>query len=100
MEIIPTPERTCKGALKRAIGEQTLMPLELYTCLLEVANLVNQRPIDRVPTDPDDGTYLCRNDVLLGCATSHVPQGPFQATRNPRRRVEFVQKIVNSFWKR
>lgn len=37
--------KTCKGALKGAIGEQTLTPLELYTCLLEVANLVNQRPI-------------------------------------------------------
>ena len=53
------------------------MPLELYTCLLEVANLVSQHPIGRVPTDPDDGTYLCPNDVLLGRATSHVPQGPF-----------------------
>lgn len=92
--------KTCKGALKRAIGEQTLTPLELYTCLLEVANLVNQRPIGRVPTDPDDGTYLCPNDVLLGRATSRVPQGPFQVTRNPRRRVEFVQSIVDSFWKR
>ena len=41
--------KTCKGALKRAIGEQTLTPLELYTCLLEVENLVNQRPISREP---------------------------------------------------
>lgn len=65
-----------------------------------MANLVNQRPIGRVPTDPDEGTYLCPNDVLLGRATSRVPQGPFQVTRNPRRRVEFVQSIVDSFWKR
>ena len=92
--------KTCKGALKRAIGEQTLTPLELYTCLLEVENLVTQRSISREPTDPDDETYLCPNDVLLGRATSHVPQGPFQATRNPRRRVEFVQRIVDSSWKR
>ena len=33
-------------------------------------------------------------------ATSEVPQGPFNDTKNPRRRVEFVQKIVDSFWKR
>ena len=40
------------------------------------------------------------NDMLLGRATSEVPQGPFNDTKNPRCRVEFVQKIVDSFWKR
>ena len=92
--------KSCKRALKKAIGEQVLSPFELYTCLLEVGNLVNQRPIGRVPNDPDDGKYLCPNDMLLGRATAEVPQGPFQDTKNPRRRVEFVQKIVESFWKR
>ena len=92
--------KSCKRALKKAIGEQVLSPFELYTCLLEVGNLVNQRPIGRVPNDPDDGKYLCPNDMLLGRATSEVPQGPFNDTKNPRRRVEFVQKIVDSFWKR
>ena len=38
--------------------------------------------------------------MLLGRATSEVPQGPFNDTKNPQRRVEFVQKIVDSFWKR
>ena len=92
--------KSCKLALKKAIGAQVLTPFELYTCLLEVANLVNQRPIGRIPNDPDDGSYLCPNDILLGRASSHVPQGPFRETRNPRLRVEFVQKIVDSFWKR
>ena len=92
--------KTCKSALKKAIGDQTLTPFELYTCLLEVGNLVNQRPIGRVPNDPDDGAYLCPNDMLLGRASSEVPQGPFKNTANPRLRVEFVQKIVESFWKR
>ena len=92
--------KTCKSALKGAIGEQVLTPLELYTCLLEVANLVNQRPIGRIPSDPDDGTYICPNDMLLGRTTSQVPQGPFKETRNSRHRVEFVQRIVDSFWKR
>ncbi|XP_068675376.1 uncharacterized protein [Montipora foliosa] len=63
-----------KKALKKAIGEQILMPFELYTCLLEVANLMNQRPIGRVPNDLDDGSYLCPNEMLLGRATSMVPK--------------------------
>ena len=87
-------------ALKKAIGDSILTPFELYTVLLEIANLVNQRPIGRIPNDPDDGAYVCPNDLLLGRATSQVPQGPFQETRNPRKRVEFVQKLVDSFWRR
>ena len=91
--------KSCKLALKIAMGNHVLTPFELYICLLEVANLVNQRPIGRVPKDPDDGSYLYPNDMLLGRASPQVPQGPFQETRNPRHRVEFIQKIVDSFWR-
>ena len=93
-------EKTEKKALKKAIGEAVLTPFELYTCLLEVANLVNQLPIGRIPNDPDDGAYLCPNDILLGRATNTVPQGPFRHTENPHHRFEFCQKIVDSFWKK
>ena len=89
----------CKFALKKAIGDQVLTPFELYTCLLEVSNLMNQRPTGRIPNDPDDGSYLCPNDMLLGRASSEVPQGSFRETKNPSHRVEFVQRIVDSFWK-
>ena len=92
--------KSCKLAIKRAIGEQRLTDFELYTVFMEVANLVNQRPIGRTPNDPDDGSYLCPNDMLLGRASSCISQGPFKETNNPRHRVEFVQKIVDSFWRR
>lgn len=92
--------RSCKYALKKAIGELVLTPFELYTVLLEIVNLVNQRPIGRIPNDPDDGSYLCPNDILLGRSSSNTPQGPFKPTKNPKNRVEFIQRIVDTFWKR
>lgn len=67
--------KSCKLALKKAIGEQALSPFKLYTCLLEVENLVNQRPIGRVPNDPDEGKYWCPNDVLLERATRNERHG-------------------------
>jgi transposase InsO family protein len=91
--------KSCKLALKQAMGD-LLTPFELHTVLLEVANLVNQRPIGRLTNDPDDGTYLCPNDLLLGRASSHVPHGPFLKTKNPRHRIEILQQILDSFWKR
>ena len=48
---------SCKYALKKVLGEQPLTPFELHTCLEEIANLVTERPIGRLPNDPDDGTY-------------------------------------------
>ncbi|XP_028412194.1 uncharacterized protein LOC114535017 [Dendronephthya gigantea] len=92
--------KSCKSALKKAIGDQKLTPFELYTVLQEVSNLVNQRPIGRMPNDPDDGSYICPNDMLLGRASSRISQGPFKETKNPRHRVEFAQKIADSFWRR
>ena len=92
--------KSCERAQKKAVGSQTLKPFELYTVLLEWANLVNQQPIGRIPNDLDDGSYICPNDILLGRASSEIPQGPFRETKNPRHTVEFVQKIMDSFWKR
>ena len=74
--------KSCKKALKKAIGKQVLTPFELYTYVLEAGNLVNKRPIGRVPNDPDDGSYLCPNDMLLGRATSS-PTRPIQADQEP-----------------
>ena len=67
---------------------------------MEIGNLISQPRIGRVPNDPDNGKYLWPNDMLLGRAASEVPQEPFINTKNPRKRVEFVQTLVNSFWKR
>ena len=91
-----------KRDLRKAVGEHILTLFELYTCILEIANLVNQRASGRPPNDREDGSYLCSNVMRLGRASSQVPQGSVEETRNPRRRVEFVQKIVESFcvgWK-
>lgn len=91
--------KSCKRAIRLSIGEQVLKPFEFYTYLVEVANLINQRPIGRHPTDPSDDRYLCPNDILLGRATPEAPPGPFrEATTSDR--YHFVQKLIKSFWDR
>ena len=56
-------EALVTSCITKVIGEQILTPLELQTCFVEVANLVNQLPTGHIPSDPDDGTYLCLHDV-------------------------------------
>ena len=92
--------RSVKRSLKAAIGESILTFSELQTVLFEVANLISERPIGCHPRSPEDGSYLCPNDLLLGRSTTWVPSGPFKESTNPRLRFEFIQNIVNSFWKR
>ena len=92
--------KTVKKALKVSIGQQVFTYAEFQTIMFEAAQLVNQRPIGRKPNDPEEGSYLCPNDLLLGRNASHIPQGPFMERCDHRQRLKFMQEIVNNFWKR
>ena len=90
--------KSVKKVLQIVIGEQRLSFAELMTVFYEVANTVNERPIGSIKDD--NTSYLCPNQLLLGRSSSRVPSGPFQDAVSCKIRFEFVQKIVNDFWKR
>ena len=73
---------------------------DFRTVFYEAAQPVNQRPIGRNPLTPNEGTYLCPNDLLLGHSTNQVPQGPFAEYSSSKQQLNFIRKIVNNFWKR
>ena len=91
--------RSIKKMLKNIIGEQVLSFSELLTVMFEVGNLMNERPIGIHPTQPDEGSYLSPNHLLLGRATASVPSGSFDTGGN-KQRYQLVQQIIDSFWKR
>ena len=92
--------KTTKTALNAAVGESVLAFSELQTCMKEAAQLVNQRPIGVKPGYPQDGAYLCPNDLLLGRSSSKIPQGPFSQRTGHKHRFDFIQQTVSAFWKR
>ena len=92
--------KSIKRALNVVLGSKLCSYAELQTVVYEAAQLVNQRPIGRNPLTPNDGTYLCPNDLLLGHSTTNPPQGPFAEYSSTDQRLNFIQEIVNSFWKR
>jgi len=89
---------SCKKAIYGAIGAQVLKFSELLTGMYETANLVSERPIGKMNLDLSDGVYLCPNDLILGRATSRTASGPFDESKCPKKRHDFIQKIVNAFW--
>ena len=81
------------------VGENVFVFSELQTAIFEAAQLVNQRPIGKHPTQPEDGSYLCPNDLILGRSSTHVPQGPFKERCSNKFRLDFIQQVVERFWK-
>ena len=83
------------GSIKRClhviIGNQKLSFSELQTVLFEVGNIVNERPIGKMPSTPEDGSYLCPNDLLLGRTFNKAPMGNFDMTICTKKRICFVQ---------
>ena len=92
--------KTVKRGFSAAIGDQVLSYSELQTVFFEVAQIVNQRPIGTHHEHPEDGAYLCPNDLLLGRATNDSPQGPFLDRCSHKHRIDFLQSVVQNFWKR
>ena len=92
--------KSVKRALNAAIGQNILQFSELQTCLFEAAELVNERPIGVHPSSPEEGVYLCPNDLLLGRTTNKVPQGPFRERTSDKYRFDFLESIVKAFWKK
>ncbi|XP_043198573.1 uncharacterized protein LOC122368576 isoform X1 [Amphibalanus amphitrite] len=92
--------RSVKRTLSSVIGDQVLSFSELQTVMFEVSNLLNERPIGRHPTDVQDGVYLCPNDLILGRASRRAPSGPWDQSTSISRRHEFLQRLVDAFWRK
>jgi hypothetical protein len=58
------------------------------------------RPIGTKETDPNEGSYLCPNDLILGRASSNVPIGQWDEAENFKKRWKFVQQVINTFWRK
>ena len=89
--------KSTKKALVHAVGKHILTFDELQTFFYESAELLNERPIGKHPTSPEDNTYLCPNDLLLGRATSRVPGGHSIEYVSCKRRFLLVQEITKVF---
>ena len=95
-------------ALLQSLGQTKLSLKELNTCLLEVANIVNERPIGIRPNLRSECDFLSPNCLLLGRSSQRIPARPFQpATAEDfsdkpsllSDRFHLVQRIISQFWK-
>ena len=83
-----------------SIGTHILTFEEVQTILFEAANMLNERPIGTKTKNPEEGSYLCPNDLVMGRSRSATPSAEFNNNLDERKRWQFIQLVNNSFWKR
>ena len=81
--------------LKIAIGEQLLTPFELYTFLLEIANLLNQRPIGRITYE----SHVSESDAPWKSNYGGITRSVEGHQKFPKASSS-CKRTVDSFWKR
>ncbi|XP_064120900.1 uncharacterized protein LOC135225560 [Macrobrachium nipponense] len=90
--------KSVKRCIMMAVGTNILSWSELQTCMFEIANLMNSRPIGLKPGfNPSLGIYLCPNDLLLGHTGVRVPSGLWDESNNPRQSFQFYAEDCKFF---
>ena len=89
-----------KRALQVTVGEQILSWNEMATVFAQAKSIVNSRPLTYMSDDPNDLRPLTPNHLLLGRASPDVPHGPYEDTKNSRKRFQYMQTIASHFWRR
>lgn len=90
-----------KRALITSVAEKILQYGELQTVLLEIANLINDRPICmKHGSDIALGSYLSPDALLLGCTNNSAPMGLVVANSSVPKSYKYANEIVNTFWKK
>ena len=90
--------KSVKKSLKVSIGFLVLSFSEMLTTFLEVANILNEKPIGRHPFKAEDCVYLCPNDLLLGRASRRIPSGPFDAMSSNVQSTQETQICSKYCW--
>ena len=85
-----------KCSLIHSIGNHILSFTEIQTVAFEAANMLNECPIGRHTNLPEEGQYLCPNDLILGRAASRVPQGPFKEYVSDRYSYLNVNNLITN----
>ncbi|XP_046551559.1 uncharacterized protein LOC124261296 [Haliotis rubra] len=93
--------RTVRKVLRSLVREQTLDDETLRTVLCEIEAIVNNRPISKASSDPNDLEALTPNHLLLMKRKPNLPPGMSDLGGSyPRRRWRQVQYMADLFWKR
>ena len=74
--------------------------MNLYTFLLQVERILNNRPLTSASDDPRDLNSLTPNMQLLGKVDSSLPIDNFMKANEYKKSWRLAQLLADEFWKR
>ena len=89
-----------KRSIQQKITCNILRFGQLQTVLIEIANIINSRPIGIISgSDPTCPSPITPNHLILGRASADVSQGPFdhEKSKSTTRRFRFLQELVDQW---
>ena len=93
--------KSIKRTLYHVVGNNVMTFSELQTVFLEVATIINARPIGIVTgSDPTQPTSITPNHLLLGRSTPDVVDGDFDYDKNVNKRHVFLKSLVDQWWRK
>jgi hypothetical protein len=92
--------RSIRRILAAVMNEQVVDDEAFQTFLIEVERILNDRPLLRNESQPDDLDPLTPSKLLLLHSNSCVPPGIFVDRDCYNRRWRQAQLLANTFWKR
>ncbi|XP_067939577.1 uncharacterized protein [Watersipora subatra] len=92
--------RSAKRCFAFSTGGQRLSPAEFLTLCTEAANIMNERPLGRIPSEDSTINLLTPNYLLLGRAHSNSVGDAAMTVDSIKTCAEIVNSTCNKFWKR
>lgn len=93
--------RSCKGHLKRVLGNALVTFEEMCTVLTQIEAILNSRPLTPLSSDPNDLSVLTPSHFLIGKSLTAIPGADYQEiAENRLSRFQLLQKLQQHFWTR
>lgn len=93
--------KSAKDSLSLVLQDHTFPDEVLLSALIDVESIMNDRPIGRCSTDPNDFSVLTPNHLFLARPSPSLPADVmYESSPNSRQQWRNAQIIVDHFWRR
>ena len=90
--------KSAKRAIHYAVCDQRMSASEFLTICAQVSNILNERPIGRLPSDDSEVHVLTPNCLLIGRPVAANPGG-YEAVSS-QCRLKVIDSILDQFWEK
>ena len=92
--------KSVKRCFTFCMSGQRLTPAEFLTLCTEAANILNERPLGRIPSEDSTINLLTPNSLLLGRSLSNSVGDSGISVSIAKTRSEVVHQVCDRFWRR